>query len=125
MTVVLDAGALIAIDRRDRRVGAMLRVLQQQRTPVRTSTGTVAQVWRDGARQVNLARLLTGVSSVSLGLDAAKRAGELLGRSRTRDVCDSHLALLVAAGDTVVTSDPDDLRALLGVRRVKASVVAV
>jgi hypothetical protein len=33
MTVVLDAGALIAIDRRDRAVGAILRVAQQQRLP--------------------------------------------------------------------------------------------
>ncbi len=45
-----------AIDRRDRAVAAMLRVAQLARLPVRTSAAVVGQVWRDGARQANLAR---------------------------------------------------------------------
>ena len=61
MTAVLDAGALIAVDRRDRRVGAMLRVLQQQSVPLVSSAAVVAQVWRRPARQANLARVLAGV----------------------------------------------------------------
>ena len=42
MTVVLDAGALIAIDKRDRSVGAMLRVLHRDDMPVLTSAAVVA-----------------------------------------------------------------------------------
>jgi|HubBroStandDraft_1064217.scaffolds.fasta_scaffold10229_2 hypothetical protein len=48
MKAVLDAGALVAVDRRDRMIGARLQVLQQQGTPVRVSSGVVGQVWRDG-----------------------------------------------------------------------------
>lgn len=116
MTVVLDAGALIAVDRRDRAVGAMLRVAQQQHVAVRSSGGAVAQVWRDGARQANLARVLSGVDVAALDFAAAKRIGPLLGATDSSDVVDGHVAQLVNAGDHLVTSDPDDMCRLLGSR---------
>lgn len=116
MTVVLDAGALIAIDRRDRAVGAMLRVAQQQHVAVRSSGGAVAQVWRDGARQANLARVLSGVDVAALDFAAAKRIGPLLGATDSSDVVAGHVAQLVNAGDHLVTSDPDDMCRLLGSR---------
>lgn len=116
MTVVLDAGALIAIDRRDRAVGAMLRVAQQQHVAVRSSGGAVAQVWRDGARQANIARVLSGVDIAALDFAAAKRIGPLLGATDSSDVVDGHVAQLVNAGDHLVTSDPDDMCRLLGSR---------
>jgi hypothetical protein len=125
MTAVLDAGALIAIDRRDRRVGAMLRVLQREAEPVRTSAGAVAQVWREGRRQANLARTLPGIDVAVLDEFAAKRVGELLGSSRTSDLVDAHVALLVHSGGRVFTSDDPDIKALLRTRRVKATVVHV
>jgi hypothetical protein len=37
VTAVLGAGALIAVDRRDRRIGAMLRVLQRDGVPLHPS----------------------------------------------------------------------------------------
>lgn len=125
MTAVLDSGALIAIDKQDRRVGAMLRVLQRDGVPVRTSASAVAQVWRDGRRQVNLARLLLGVDIAALDDVAAKRVGELLRANGTRDLVDAHVALLVQPQGSVLTSDEPDMRALLRTRRVKAVVVRV
>lgn len=125
MTAVLDSGALIAIDRRDRKVGAMLRVLQREAAPVRTSAGAVAQVWRDGQRQVNLARTLPGLDIAVLDELAARKVGELLGLSGTSDLVDAHVALLVHPGGQVLTSDDQDIKALLRTRRVKATVVHV
>jgi hypothetical protein len=125
MTAVLDSGALIAIDRRDRRVGAMLRVLQREAQPVRTSAGAVAQVWREGRRQANLARTLLGLDVAVLDELAAQKVGELLGSSRTSDLVDAHVALLVHSGGHVFTSDDPDIMALLKTRRVKATVVHV
>jgi hypothetical protein len=122
---VLDAGALFAVDRRDRVVGAQLRVLQQQGTPVRASAAVVGQVWRDGRKQANLARVLAGVGSEPLGKDDGKRIGELLGRAGSADVVDAHVALLVTTGDLVLTSDPADIRALLRARGVQARVQVV
>lgn len=125
MTVVLDAGALVAIDRLDRRVGHLLRVLQQKGVPLTTSAAVVAQVWRDGAKQANLARVLAGCEVAPLRPGEGQRAGELLGRAKRSDVVDAHVALLVERGDRVLTSDPGDLTHLLGVRGVRADVTKV
>lgn len=125
MTVVLDAGALIAIDRRDRKIGAMLRIAQQQRMAVRSGAGVVAQVWRDGSRQANLSRVLSGVDVAALDLPVAKRVGVLLGAVDRSDVVDGHVARLVEPGDQLLTSDPDDMRALLRDRAHLVDVVTV
>ncbi|MGO9657932.1 MAG: PIN domain nuclease [Acidimicrobiales bacterium] len=125
MTAVLDSGALVAIDRRDRKIGAMLRVLQREAEPVRTSASAVAQVWRAGRRQVNLARTLPGLDVAVLDELAAKKVGELLGASRTADPVDAHVAILVHPGGQILTSDDQDIKALLRTRRVKATVVHV
>ena len=125
VSLVLDAGALLAIDRRARRTGALLRVAQQERITVRTSPAAVARVWRYGVRQAQLARVLAGVVAPPLDFSVGKRLGALLGTSRTCDVVDAHVASLSSAGDLVVTSDPDDLRHLLDARPVDATVVCV
>jgi hypothetical protein len=125
VSLLLDAGALIAIERRDRRVAALLRVAQRERIPVRTSAAVVGQVWRDGARQVNLARVLAGTESVDLTLDAGKLSGQLLGEARMSDVVDAHLAMLASDGDELITSDPDDLRSLLELCKVRVKVIAL
>lgn len=125
MTAVLDSGALIAVDKRDRKVGAMLRVLQREGVPVHTSAGVVAQVWRNGHRQVNLARVLPGVDVAALDDVAAKKVGELLAANHTSDLVDAHVALLVQPQGRVLTSDEPDIKALLRTRRVKATVLRV
>jgi hypothetical protein len=125
VTAVLDAGALIAIDKRDRTVGAMLRLLQRDGVPVSTSAAAVSQVWRDGGRQANLARVLPGVDVVALDELTAKRVGELLRASDSSDLVDAHVALLVTQDGSVLTSDDDDVKALLRSRRLKARVVHV
>ncbi|MBO0807194.1 MAG: hypothetical protein J2P32_02695 [Actinobacteria bacterium] len=125
MKAVLDAGALIAIDRRDRGMGAKLRVLQRRGTPLRTSAAVVGQVWRDGRRQANLARVLAGVGVEDLRRRDGKQIGELLAAASAADVVDGHVALLVARDDLVFTSDPGDIRSLLRARGVAADVQAV
>lgn len=125
MKAVLDAGALVAIDRRNRLIGAELRVLQQQGTPVRVSSAVVGQVWRDGRKQANLARVLAGTGIEGLTKDDGKRIGELLALAGSADVVDAHVALMTAPGDLVLTSDPGDIRRLLQARKVSAKVQAV
>lgn len=123
--LVLDAGALVAVDRADREVAAMLRVAWERGVPVRTSSAVVAQVWRDGARQALLSRVLTGVRCDTLDAVAARDVGRLLGLSRTADVVDAHVAGITPSGAVVLTSDPRDIEHLLEVRGVAARVVRV
>jgi hypothetical protein len=125
MALVLDAGGLIAIDRQDQTVGALLRVAQQEGVTVRTSAAAVAQVWRFGRRQANLARVLSGLQTIPLDGASGRRIGELLARTGTVDIVDGHVGLLVEHGDVVVTSDPDDLRLILATRAIRASTHAV
>jgi hypothetical protein len=121
---VLDAGALVAVDRRDRMIGAQLRVLQHQRTPIRVSSAVVGQVWRDGRKQANLARVLAGVGIEALGQDDGRRIGELLAVAASTDVVDAHVALMAAHADLILTSGPGDIRQLLQARGVSARVQA-
>jgi len=122
MALVLDAGGLIAVDRLDRAVGAMLRVAQQDKIPVRTSAAVIAQVWRNGALQVNLARVLAGVDAATLDGVRGRSVGEILALSKTADVVDGHLGLIVQSGDTVLTSDAEDIKKILAARKVGATV---
>lgn len=125
MKVVLDAGALVAIDKRDRRVGAMLELLQAQGVPLHTSVAAVAQVWRDGRKQALLARVLAGVKIVGLSPGDEKSIGELLAKAGTSDVVDAHVALLLRNGDRLLTSDPKDLERLLTATGTTALIVGV
>ena len=125
MKAVLDAGALVAVDRRDRMIGAQLRVLQRQGTPIRVSSAVVGQVWRDGRKQANLARVLAGVGVEALDTDDGRRIGELLAVAASTDVVDAHVALMAAHADLILTSDPGDIHQLLQARGVSARVQAV
>jgi hypothetical protein len=122
MALVLDAGGLIAVDRLDRKVGAILRVAQQEKMSVRTSAAVVAQVWRSGSLQANLARVLAGIDAASLDSIAGRSVGEVLALSSTADVVDGHLGIIVRSGDIVLTSDPKDIKKILNARGVGATV---
>jgi hypothetical protein len=123
MGLVLDTGALIAFERGDRNVAALLEVTRRQGAAVRTSSGSVAQAWRSGSRQALLARLLRGVDEHALAPGVSRRVGEALAETVLDDVVDGHVALLARAGDIVCTSDVDDIRRLLGALGTRADVV--
>jgi len=126
VSLVLDAGAFVAVERGDRDVAALVkRERLAERSPV-THGGVVAQVWRGGAgRQADVARLLAGVDVRSLEDALGRRAGVLLGRSGTADAIDAALVCLTADGDEILTSDPADLRALAEAAGVHVELVPV
>jgi hypothetical protein len=114
MAIVLDTGALIAIDRRNRDVIAVLEKARQRQLVVRTSSGCVAQAWRKGGpNQANLARALVGISEVALDESASRSIGRLCAATHTSDVIDAHVALLTTSGDLLLTSDVGDLQVLI------------
>lgn len=109
MSLVLDAGAFIAFERGDRMIAALLKGELLARRRPRTHGAIVGQIWRAGATQARMARLLQAVDVVPLDLALGRRAGLLLARARKADVVDAALVLLAGDGDWIVTSDPDDL----------------
>ena len=110
--VVLDAGAFIAAERRDGVMTELTRRFAEDETPLVTSAGVVAQVWRGGSRaQVPIAFLLRRTTVVDLTQPVAKVIGRMLGATRTKDPIDAHIVLLARErGWTVLSSDPEDLR---------------
>lgn len=125
MRLVLDAGALIGIDRHERRVAGLIELGRRAGAELVTVAPVLGQVWRDGARQANLARALHLVEIRPTQLEDAQAAGELLGAAGASDVIDALVALAALPGDQVLTSDPADLSALLDARGVAARVVRV
>lgn len=113
MSLVLDSGALIALERNDRAMWRRLKAaLVAQQIPV-THGGIVGQIWRSGGpRQARLATVLAGIDVRPLDERLGRGAGELLARARTSDVFDAALVLLAVDGDDIITSDVADLRPL-------------
>ena len=86
--IVLDAGALIALDRGDKRMIALLHRALAQGRAFRVPAGVVGQAWRDGRVQVTLARFLRGeeVEIIPLDEQLARSCGELCGATGSQDV---------------------------------------
>lgn len=103
----------------------MKRELRAGRVPL-THGGVVAQVWCGGAgRQANVARVLRAVEAIPLDDALGRRAGILLGRARKTDAVDAAVVLLAADGDTILTSDPNDLKALAAAAAAHVDIVRV
>jgi hypothetical protein len=110
--LTLDAGALIGWEKRSHPVRAVIDAARRRKWVVAVPAGVLAQVWRDGARQVLLARLVTAppVEVVPLDEHGARAAGELCGRLGHADIVDASVVLCARRrGHVVVTSDPGDL----------------
>ena len=113
--MTMDAGALIAVDRNDRRVLVLLARARETGSRVTVPASALAQAVRHPERQARLARLLRQPTTDVVPLDRvdATSIGRLLAASGTSDVVDAHVVICARrAGQQAVTSDPDDLRAL-------------
>jgi len=111
--LILDSGALVAVDRDDRAMVARLRAAQQHGLELRSNAMVIAQVWRDRhGRQANLARLLRAVDVRTVTQQEGRGAGVLQAAAGMADPIDATVVLLAAPGDRILTSDPGDLSRL-------------
>jgi len=111
--ITLDTGGLIALDRNDRRVIALIARAMERGMRVTIPATALAQAIRNPARQARLSRLIRQVSTDLIALNGtdAAAAGLLLARTGTADVVDAHVVICARrTGQAVVTSDPADLR---------------
>jgi predicted nucleic acid-binding protein len=113
--LTLDTGALIAVERRDRNVEVLLRRAREHKIEIAIPAGVLAQAWRDGRRQVRLAKLVATEHVTIEPFDdlRARQSGQLCGVTRTTDVIDASVVLCARSRNhSIVTSDPDDMRRL-------------
>jgi hypothetical protein len=111
--IAFDAGGLIALDRNDRRVIALVARTAELGMRITIPATALAQAMRNPSKQARLARVIRQAQTDLVALDGpdATAVGLLLGRTGTVDIADAHVALCAErAGQALITSDPDDLR---------------
>lgn len=125
MSVVYDAGALIAAERSDRAVWADHRARLELGLVPLTTAPVVSRVSRSG-RQVQLRRFLRGCDVVAFHDEEAHEVGALAGRSGSNDVVDVHaVATAHRVGYGVATSDEGDLKPIADALRPRVRVYRI
>ena len=113
--LTLDTGALIALERGNRTVAALVQRALAARVDVAVPTTVIAQAMRDPARQVALNVLMRASATDIVDLDhpTAIAVGRMLAVSGTSDITDAHVAITATARNhKIATSDPSDLAGL-------------
>jgi len=113
--ITMDAGGLIAVDRNERGIVVLLARARETGSRVTVPASALSQAIRQPQRQARLARLLRQPTTDVVPLDRvdATNVGRLLAASGTSDVVDAHVVICARrARQQVVSSDPNDLRAL-------------
>ena len=112
MSLVLDSGALVALERNERQMWVRLKAAQLAGDLPLTHAGVLGEVWRGGPRQARLSQALGGIDVRALDEPLGREAGRLLGAAGLADVIDAGVVLLAADGDEIVTVDREDLEQL-------------
>jgi hypothetical protein len=112
MSLVLDSGALVALERNERPMWVRLKAAQIGGDLPLTHAGVLGQVWRGGPRQARLSQALAGLDVRPLDDELGRAAGQLLGVAGLADVIDAAVILIAQDGDEIVTVDQSDLAQL-------------
>jgi predicted nuclease of predicted toxin-antitoxin system len=125
-SVVFDSAVLILAERDAPEFRALRAALHEDRQVAVVPLPLVAEVWRDGTRQANLARALKATEKADCTEAVAKRAGELLAATGGNNAMD---AIVVATAEQrraiVVTGDPRDLGELATHSQPRVRIVPI
>lgn len=111
--ITLDTGVFIALERKQRRALVLWKAWERAGVALTVPAVVIAEWWRD--RQWDAARWLSGVEVEPVDEALARIAGEVLGELRLgREHTIDAIVMASAAqrGDTVYTSDFDDMTRL-------------
>lgn len=124
--VTYDTGALIAADRNDRTMWALhSRFLAAGVSPT-VPAPVLAEAWRGGARQANLARLLALCEVEPLSEDQAKAVGILGAKSGHDDIVDVTVVEgAIRRSDAVVTSNPTHIQMIADTVKVRIQITTI
>lgn len=113
--LTLDAGALIAYERGQEHIRKILAVGYERGFVPTIPAIALAEVWRGDAKDARIARLLKACSIEVVDERLARAAGSLRRATPGTNAVDACIAVGVRQrSDAIATSDPDDMRALLG-----------
>jgi predicted nucleic acid-binding protein len=113
--LTLDAGALIAYERGGARIREILTVAYARGLVPTIPAIVLAEVWRGDAKDARVARLLKASSVEIVDEQLARAAGSLRRSALGSGTIDACIAVGVRRRlDAIATSDPNDMRMLLG-----------
>jgi hypothetical protein len=124
--VTYDTGALIAADRNDRTMWALHAGFLAEEATVTVPSVVVAEAWRGGSRQANLARLLALCQVEELSYRHARDVGVLAGKAGHDDIVD--VAVVEGAirrHDAVITSNPTHIVSIADALRTRLSAETI
>jgi predicted nucleic acid-binding protein len=113
--LILDAGAVIALARGERKAKAFLARALELMAPVEIPVVVVAETIRGGPRDAPVNRVLKAVGSVPEAREIHGRtAGQLLGAARSAATIDALVVAQAVAGGgaQILTGDREDLERL-------------
>lgn len=126
MGVTYDTGALIAADRNDRAMWALHAGFMAEEVTPTVPAPVLAEAWRGGSRQANLARFLSLCVIENMDADQAKTVGTLAGRASHDDVVDVTVVEgAIRRRDGIVTSDASHMRKILDSSRSRLHIEEV
>ncbi len=110
--LTLDTGALVALERKDKRALALVQVARQRGKTITVPAPVVVEWWR--GQRGPVARLLEAFDVEPLGGELAHVAGLALGQvGRGPSIADAVvMASAAQRGDMVLTGDLEDLEKL-------------
>ena len=121
MTVVYDAGALLAAERNDRGFLSVHLTFVRQERMIVVPSPVLTEAWRGGGRQATLGRLLKACVIEPTSEVTARNAGVILGRGRSSDAVDAIVVATALTYDALIeTSDPEDMALLWGAAGVSS-----
>jgi predicted nucleic acid-binding protein len=113
--LTLDAGALIAYERADPDILEILRVAFHRGVTPTVPAVVLAEVWRGDHKDARVAWLLKACTVEPLDEQRARSAGRLRRSTAGAGAVDACVAVGVRErGDAIATSDPGDMRRLVG-----------
>ncbi len=116
MRIILDSGAIIASERNDLTLAAILKAARKNRTPILVPATVVAETWRGPSTHARTAHLFGSVDGFpELNEQSARQVGALLALSKTAAIVDGNVVAIAIAlrPATIVTSDVHDVTHLL------------
>jgi hypothetical protein len=124
--VTYDTGALIAADRNNRTMWALHASFLAAGIAPTVPAPVLAEAWRGGARQANLARFLALCNVEALDEDQAKAVGVLGGKSGHDDIVDITVVEgAIRRSDAVVTSNPTHITLIADAMRVRLRIKTI
>lgn len=109
--VTYDTGALVAAERNDRRMWALHAALLSEEVVPVVPAPVLAEAWRGGSRQANLARLLVLCEIEPMSEEQAREVGLLAGKAAHDDIVDVTVVEgAIRRHDAVVTSNDTHIR---------------